>query len=79
MTGIFADPSINPAGAGLLYGNFNQIFVQIEAVLVTIVYDAFATFIILIIIKALIGLRVSQDDEIIGLDESQHSEKAYNI
>lgn len=79
LTGVFADPSINPAGTGLLYGNFNQIFVQIEAVLVTIIYDAFATFIILMIIKALIGLRVSQDDEIIGLDESQHSEKAYNL
>ncbi len=79
LTGVFADPSINSAGKGLLYGNFNQIIVQIEAVLATVVYDAVATFIILMIIKALIGLRVSQDDEVIGLDESQHSEKAYNI
>jgi len=46
---------------------------------VTIVYVAIATAIILFIIKALVGLRVEPDNEVSGLDESQHGEKAYNL
>jgi len=79
LTGIFANPAINEAGKGLLYGNPSQLLIQLIAVGVTIVYVAIATAIILFIIKALVGLRVEPDNEVFGLDESQHGEKAYNL
>jgi Amt family ammonium transporter len=79
LTGVFADPSINEAGKGLLYGNPGQVLIQALSVVVTIVYDAMATLVILIVVKALTGLRVSPEEEIAGLDSSQHREKAYNL
>jgi Amt family ammonium transporter len=79
LTGVFADPSINEAGKGLLYGNPGQVLVQALAVVITIIYDAIATFVILMVAKALTGLRVSPEEEIAGLDSSQHREKAYNL
>ncbi len=79
LTGVFADPSINEAGKGLLYGNPRQLLTQLIAVGVTIAYSAFMTMIIFMIIKFLVGLRVDAEDEVIGLDESQHGEKAYNL
>ena len=79
LTGIFANPAINEAGKGLLYGNPSQLFIQLIAVGVTIVYVAIATAVILFIIKALVGLRVEPDNEVSGLDERQHGEKAYNL
>ncbi|MBI3593171.1 MAG: ammonium transporter, partial [Nitrospirae bacterium] len=79
LTGVFADPSINEAGKGLLYGNPGQLLTQIIAVAVTAVYTAVVTFMIFMVIKALVGLRVDVEDEVNGLDESQHGEKAYNL
>jgi Amt family ammonium transporter len=79
LTGVFADPSINEAGKGLLYGNPGQVLIQILSVVVTIIYSAIATFVILMVAKALTGLRVSPEEEIAGLDSSQHREKAYNL
>ena len=79
LTGVFADPSINGAGKGLLFGNPGQLWIQLIAVGVTIIYVAIVTLIIFMIIKALVGLRVDGEDEISGLDESQHGEKAYNF
>lgn len=79
LTGIFADPSINEAGKGLLYGNAGQLTTQIIAVIATIAYASIATLIILLIIKAIVGLRVDIEDEVNGLDESQHGENAYNL
>lgn len=79
LTGVFADPSINELGKGLLYGNPGQLWIQIIATLVTIAYTAIITAIILMIIKAVVGLRVDVEEEIEGLDESQHGEKAYNL
>jgi len=79
LTGVFADPSINEAGKGLLYGNPGQVLVQALAVVITIIYDAIATLVILMVVKALTGLRVSPEEEISGLDSSQHREKAYNL
>ncbi len=79
LTGVFADPAINEAGKGLLYGNPGQMMTQIIACGVTIAYTAAMTFIIFMIIKAVVGLRVDAEDEVTGLDESQHGEKAYNL
>lgn len=79
LTGVFADPSINEAGKGLLYGNPGQLLTQFIVVGVTIVYDVVMTFVIFMVIKAFVGLRVDTEEEITGLDETQHGEKAYNL
>lgn len=79
LTGILADPAINDAGKGVLYGNPGQFMTQLIAVCVTIAYTAITTFIIFTIIKAFIGVRVDMEQEVTGLDETQHGERAYNI
>ena len=77
-TGLFASKAINDGGAdGLFYGNPGQLWIQLVAVAATIVLAVVATYVILKIVDALVGLRVSQDDEVSGLDLSQHSETAY--
>ena len=79
LTGIFADPSVNELGKGLLYGNPGQLLTQLIAVGVTIVYSGIVTLIIFMIVKAVTGVRVETEHEITGLDESQHGEKAYSL
>jgi Amt family ammonium transporter len=79
LTGVFADPAINEAGRGLLYGNPLQVWIQIKAVAVTLVYSGVMTFIIFTVLKAVVGIRVDGEEEYVGLDESQHGEKAYNL
>lgn len=79
LTGIFADPSVNEAGKGLLYGNPKQLWIQLISVAVTIIYSALITFFILVVLKFSVGLRVREEEEIEGLDSSQHGEKAYNL
>jgi len=79
LTGVFADPSINEAGKGLLYGNPGQLLTQLIAVGITLVYSGVMTFVIFMVIKAVIGVRVDAEEEVMGLDESQHGEKAYNL
>jgi Amt family ammonium transporter len=79
-TGIFATVAINPAGAdGLLYGNPGQLLTQILAVAVSWIYCGVMTFIILKIVGAVIGLRVEEQEEVLGLDISQHGEPAYQL
>ena len=78
LTGILADPSINEAGKGLLYGNPGQFMTQLIAVGVTIAYTAVTTFVIFMIIKAIVGIRVDIEEEVTGLDETQHGERAYS-
>jgi len=78
LTGIFADPAINEAGKGLLYGNPGQLWTQFIAVAVTLVYSGVMTAVIFLVIKAIVGIRVEPEDETVGLDESQHGERAYN-
>jgi Amt family ammonium transporter len=79
LTGIFADPAINDAGKGLLYGNPGQFLIQLKAVCITIAYTAVTTFIIFTVIKAVVGIRVDSEEEMTGLDETQHGERAYNL
>jgi len=79
LTGIFADPAINEAGKGLLYGNPHQLITQIIAVVVTMLYSGVVTLIIFMVVKTVVGIRVDTEHEITGLDESQHGEKAYNL
>jgi Amt family ammonium transporter len=79
LTGVFADPSINELGKGLLYGNPGQLWTQLIAVFVTLAYSGIMTFVLFMIIKAIVGIRVDAEEEVTGLDESQHGEKAYNM
>jgi Amt family ammonium transporter len=79
-TGIFASTAINPGGKdGLLAGNPSLLGVQALDAATTIVYSMVATYIILKAIDIFIGLRVNKDDEIQGLDLTQHSETGYSL
>jgi len=79
-TGIFANPAINPAGTGLLYGNPKQVIIQIVAVLATISYAAIATVVVILITKVLTGgIRVNREEEIKGLDSELHGERAFEL
>jgi Amt family ammonium transporter len=79
LTGIFADPGVNELGKGLLFGNPGQLLTQIIAVGATMVYSAVVTFVIFMLLKVFVGLRVETEHEITGLDESQHGERAYGF
>ena len=79
-TGLWANKAVNSAGAdGLFYGNPGQFLIQAKAVLVTLVYSFVVTFVLLKVIDAVMGLRVSEQDETIGLDLTQHREAGYTI
>ncbi len=77
-TGLFASKAINSAGNdGLFFGNPAQLWVQFISVVVTILLAVVGTYVILTIVKALMGLRIADDEERMGLDLSQHNERAY--
>jgi Amt family ammonium transporter len=71
-TGIFA------TGVGLISGNLTQLSVQVIAVFSTMAYAVVATWIILKVVDAIVGLRVTPEEEAIGLDISLHLEEAYS-
>ncbi len=73
LTGVFAVEAVGGT-PGLLEGNVGKVGIQDYGVAVTIVYDAVATFIILKVIQATVGLRVDEDTEIMGLDIKLHGE-----
>lgn len=78
-TGLCASKVVNPGGTdGLFYGNPGFFGVQVLVVLVTTVFSLVATFVILKLVDALTGLRVSSEEEATGLDLSQHNERAYS-
>lgn len=77
-TGLFASAAINGVN-GLFYGNPRQLWVQIVSVVATWVYVYIVSRIILKIVDALVGLRVSPDAEYAGLDLSEHNERGYSI
>lgn len=77
-TGIFATTGINSAGAnGLYYGNPKLLGAQLIAIIVTIIYAAVVTFIILKVVDKIVGLRVREEEEETGLDVTLHGEEAY--
>jgi Amt family ammonium transporter len=87
MLGFLANPGVNPALATTfkangvvvsLAGGSPQFFNQLIGVAFTTVLAAAGTFLIVKLVDKLIGLRVDQEDESIGLDLSQHGERAYN-
>lgn len=79
-TGLFATTSVNEAGAnGLFYGNPEQLLKQAVAVAVVIVFTAVVSWIILKVIDVTIGLRVPEQEEVLGLDTTTHGEVAYQM
>jgi Amt family ammonium transporter len=77
-TGLFASTAINPDGAeGLFFGNPGQLWVQFISVIATMIFAFVMTYIILKLIDVLIGLRVTNEEEIQGLDVSLHDEAGY--
>ena len=79
-TGFLATKMVNPSGAdGLLFGNPSQFFIQVKCALITIVYCAAMTWIICMVVDRIIRMRVNAEDEIMGLDLTQHHERAYTI
>ena len=78
--GLFASKAVNPAGAdGLFFGNPRQFWIQLVATAVTAAYSFVATWILYKLVDVLIGVRVSDRDEAMGLDLTQHNERANTI
>ncbi|MDD5226517.1 MAG: ammonia channel protein, partial [Candidatus Omnitrophica bacterium] len=79
-TGLWATKEVNPAGNnGLFYGNPGLFLIQLKAVVITIVYSFIVSWVLLKLVDVLIGLRVSENEERIGLDLTQHRESAYTV
>ena len=79
LTGVFASQLIQPAYSGALYGNTKQLLVQAVAAIVVTLFSMLLTFLIYKVIDVTVGLRVSEDEEAMGLDITQHNERAYTI
>ncbi len=79
-TGLFAQKAVNTAGNdGLIFGNPGLFGTQLLAVGVTLAYAFVVTVILLKVLDVLMGLRVTEEDEVIGLDHTQHRESAYTL
>lgn len=78
LTGVLATPAIQSAYSGAAYGNMHQLWIQLLAVGATIVFSGIGTYILFKLTDKLVGIRVSDKHEAIGLDETQHGENAYN-
>ena len=87
LLGFLASQQVNPALVATfkvngvttaIAGGAHQFFNQLQAVLVTVALAAVATWVLLQVVDRVVGLRVDQEDESMGLDLSQHGERAYN-
>lgn len=77
-TGLFATKGVNPSGAdGLFYGNPRQLLLQLVAALAAITLSVVITWALARLLRRTIGLRVSVEGEQVGLDISEHGERAY--
>jgi Amt family ammonium transporter len=79
-TGLFASKLVNPAGGdGLFFGNPGQFVIQVIAVLTTLIFSFVVSFILFKILDATMGLRVSPEEEMAGLDIGEHQETGYSL
>ncbi|MFN7624975.1 MAG: hypothetical protein ACK5RS_17700, partial [Acidobacteriota bacterium] len=76
---VFKDEAGNALPSGLLEGNGKQVLNQLLAALIAIVLGMVASWIILKVVDLLVGVRVSGENETLGLDVSQHGEEGYNL
>src|SRR5258705_3887461 len=77
LTGVFAQKAFNGIADGALYGNPGQLGIQATAVAAALVYSFVASFVLVKLVGLVIPLRPSAEDEMSGLDISQHGEEAY--
>lgn len=79
LIGIFATQAITGEGGaqGALYGDWNQLWIQIVATVATIAFSAIMTWILFKIVDRIVGIRASAESESVGLDISEHGEIAY--
>jgi Amt family ammonium transporter len=75
LTGVFA----SVGATGLLLGNSHQFLLQIEGVILAIIYSIICTILIGFVLDKTMGLKVTESEENIGLDKTQHGETAYNV
>jgi len=79
-TGLFAEAAVNEAGAnGLFFGNAKLLLIQGFYLVVCIAYAVIMTWLLFVLVDALFGMRVTRDDEMVGLDLTQHHEAAYTV
>ena len=77
LTGVFAAPALG--GFGTVTDVAAQVWIQCKGVGFTVIYTAIVTFIILKVLDLVMGLRVSEESETVGLDLSEHNERGYNL
>jgi ammonium transporter, Amt family len=79
-TGLFASTAVNPSGAdGLFFGNPVQLWIQFVSVIASMAFAFVMTLVILKVVDAITGLRVTEEEEIKGLDNSLHNETGYSF
>ncbi len=79
-TGLFACPSITEGAKGLFYGNPGQVWIQFISIVATVAFSGIGTLIVIYVTKILTGgLRVKAEDEIAGLDNALHGERAFEL
>jgi Amt family ammonium transporter len=79
LTGVFAFPALGGVwdpGEATMGG---QVWIQIKSVIFTVVYTGVITYVLLKLVDAVMGLRVSAEEESVGLDLSLHDERGYNL
>jgi Amt family ammonium transporter len=77
LTGVFAAPALG--GFGTVEDIGAQLIIQAQGVGFTVVYTGVVTFVILKVLDMVMGLRVSEEAETVGLDLSEHNERGYNL
>jgi len=78
--GIWATKTVNAAGVnGLFYGNPHQLWLQVKAVLLTMTYSFVMSLVLFKVVDFVLGLRVNEHEEAIGLDLTQHREAGYTL
>ena len=81
LTGVFATQAITGEGGvqGALYGDWHQLWIQVAATLISIVFSAVMTFVLFKVVDKLAGIRVDKRVEEEGLDVYEHGESAYDL
>jgi Amt family ammonium transporter len=74
---VFAAPALG--GFGAVTDIAAQFWIQAKGVIFTVVYTAIVTYVILKVLDLVMGLRVSEEEESVGLDLAQHNERGYNL
>ena len=79
-TGLWATTAVNPDGAnGLFYGETNLFFAQIISIGVAVIFAVVGSTVLYKVVDAITSLRADDDEEITGLDLTEHGERGYNV